>query len=111
MSSDMSRTCSRKQEVAFRRKSYILKAVIVMCKEKSSSYYRIRKLAQAVEASMHDKEGWGFDPNKSSHQMLSTVLQRAGWQRGSQTTTEVLADNFARAVRTVTKSSSDEKFL
>ena len=39
--------------------------------------------------------------------MLSTVLQ--AWQQENQTTNEVL-DDFAHAVRTITKSSSDDKF-
>jgi hypothetical protein len=74
----------------------LLKVVIAMCKGKI--HHRIRKLAKAIEAST---DGWGFDPNKSSHQMLSTVLQ--SWQQENQTTTEVL-DDFAHAVRTITKS-------
>ena len=74
-----------------------------MCKGKI--HHRIRKLAKAIEAST---DGWGFDPNKSSHQMLSTVLQ--SWHQENQTTTEVL-DDFAHAVRTITKSSSDDEFL
>ncbi|KAN0076498.1 hypothetical protein V8E54_006640 [Elaphomyces granulatus] len=80
----------------------LLKVVIAMCKGKI--YHRIRKLAKAIEAST---DGWSFDPNESSHQMLSTVLQN--WQKENQTTNEVL-DKFAHAVRTITKSSSDNKF-
>ncbi|KAN0080788.1 hypothetical protein V8E54_003992 [Elaphomyces granulatus] len=84
------------------RTDELLRVVIAMCKGKI--HHRIRKLAKAIEAST---DRWSFDPNKSSHQMLSTVLQ--SWQQENQTTNEVL-DNFALSVRNITKSSSDKQF-
>ena len=83
----------------------LLEVVIAMCKKKI--LHRMKKLAKAFEVNMDEKEGNMSLPSRSSHQMLETVLQR---QRENQTTTEVL-DNFTRAVRTTTKSSSERKLL